>query len=207
MSRRPARILGILGADRAFVIEPLAVIAAISLLATWAMQPYVIHALAQQGTVAQGAAQAALWLSGVLSPFAAFGKAMAAALVCWSCAIYLDQRVSLLKLMSIFCLAELVFSVRDLATWGVLAVRGIDSVHSVADLLVATGLNAFAHARSPLGRIAFESWDFFTVAWGVVVWSLIRIMLKLDARSAAALALMAFAVRTLFAAASMLYTV
>ncbi len=206
MSGRPAQTLTKLGADRVFVIEPLAAIAAISLLASWAMQPYITHALAEQGTVAQGAAQAALWFSGVLSPFAAFGKAMAAALVCWSCAIYLDQRVSLLKLMSIFCLAELVFSARDLAAWGVLAARGINSVHSAADLLVATGLNAFTHARSPLGRIAFESWDFFTVAWSVLVWWLIRSMLKLDARSSAGLALMAFAVRTLFAAASMLYT-
>ena len=207
MSSRPAQILGKLGADRTFVIEPMAVIAAVSLLTSWAIQPYVTHALLQQGSVAQGAAQAALWLSGVLSPFAAFGKAVAAALVCWSCAIYLDQRVSLLKLVSIFCLAEVVFSVRDLAMWGVLALRGIDSVHSAADLLVATGVNAFAHAQSPVVRIAFESWDFFTVAWGVLVWWLIQIVLKLDARSSVALALMAFAARTLFAAASMLYTI
>jgi len=207
MSGRPAQIFGKLGADRTFVIEPLAVIAAVSLLTSWAIQPYVMHALLQQGAVAQGAAQAALWLSGVLSPFAAFGKAVAAALVCWSCAIYLDQRVSLLKLVSIFCLAEVVFSARDLAIWGVLALRGIDSVHSAADLLVATGLNAFAHVQSPVARIAFESWDFFTVAWGVLVWWLIQIVLKLDARSSAGLASMAFAARTLFAAASMLYTV
>jgi hypothetical protein len=207
MSGSPARTLAAPGAHRAVVIEPLAVIAAVSLLTSWAIQPYVTHALVQQGTVAQGAAQAALWLSGVLSPFAAFGKALAAALICWSCAVYLDQRVSLIKLVSIFCLAEMVFSIRDIVMLGVLALRGIGSVHSTTDLLVATGLNAFTHAQSPLGRIAFESWDFFTVAWGVVVWWLIRIMLKLDTRSSAGLALMAFVVRTLFAAASMLYTV
>ena len=207
MSGSPSQIIGKLGGDRAIVIEPLVVIAAVSLLTSWAIQPYVIHALVEQGSVAQGAAQAALWLSGVLSPFAAFGKAVAAALVCWSCAIYLEQRVSLLKLVSIFCVAEIVFSVRDVAMWGVLAARGINSVHSTADLLVATGLNAFSHAQSPLARIAFESWDFFTLAWGVVVWWLIRLILRLDARSAAGLAVMAFAVRTLFAAASMLYTV
>jgi hypothetical protein len=207
MSGSPSPIVRSLDADRTFVIEPLVVIAAVSLVTSWAMQPYLTHALAEQGTIAQGAAQAALWLSGVLSPFAAFGKAVAAALVCWSCAIYLDQRVSLLRLVSVFCLAEMTFSIRDLAMWGVLALRGVGNVHSTADLLVATGMNAFAHARSPLGRIAFESWDFFTVAWGVVAWWLIRILLKLDARSSAGLALMAFAVRTLFAAASMLYTV
>lgn len=207
MSSRAAEIPGIVGANRTLLIEPLMVIALVSLLTSWAIQPYITHALAQQGSVAQGAAQAALWFSGLLSPVAAFAKAVAAALVCWACAIFVGERISLLKLISIFCVAETIFSIRDLATWGVLALRGVENVRSTADLMVATGLNAFVRPQSPLGRLAFESWDFFSLAWGALVWWLIRTSIKLDARSAAGLALIAFAVRTLFAAASMLYTV
>jgi ABC-type uncharacterized transport system permease subunit len=207
MSSRIEALIGKAGENRALAIESLTVIAAVSLLTSWAIQPYVIHALVQQGTIAQGAAQAALWLSGVLSPFAAFGKAAVAALVCWSCAIFLEQRVSVIKLLTAFCVAEVVFSIRDLAIWGALAVRGVENVHSTADLMLATGLNAFVRPLSPLARMAVESWDFFTVAWAIVVWVLLRTVLNLDARPAARLAALAFVVRTLFAAASLLYSV
>jgi hypothetical protein len=205
MSNRHAGVLAHLVERRTPILEPILVVASVSLLTSWAIQPYVVHALAQQGAVAQGAAQAALWLSGVLSPFAAFAKAAVAALVCWSCAIYLGERLSLLKLISIFCLAEMVFSLRDLSMWIVLALRGVERVHSTADLMVAFGLNAYLRSPSALARVAFESWDVFTVAWALVICWMIRGFFKIDLRSSAFLAAMAFSVRTLFAAASLLY--
>jgi hypothetical protein len=188
------------------VFEPLAAIAVVSLVTSWIIQPYLAHALAQQGPVAQQAAQGALWLSGVLSPFAAFGKALAAALVCWACSVFLGERLPFMKLISVFCVAELVFSLRDLTVAGVLAARGVGAVHTATDLMVAFGVNAFVHAISPLQRISVESWDFFTVAWASLVCALLRGACKGSARSAIVLAAVAFTVRTLFAAAALLYT-
>jgi hypothetical protein len=188
------------------VVEPLAAIAIVSLVTSWVIQPYLAHALAGQGPVAQQAAQGALWLSGVLSPFAAFGKALAAALVCWSCSVFLRERLSFAKLVSVFCVAEVVFSLRDLTVAGVLAARGVGAVHTTADLMVAFGINAFVAGSSPLQRIGFETWDLFTVAWALIVCALLRGVCKSSARSAVVLAVITFAARTLFAAAALLYT-
>jgi hypothetical protein len=188
------------------MFEPLVAIAIVSLMTSWVIQPYVAQALAQQGPVAQQAAQGALWLSGVLSPFAAFGKAFAAALVCWACAVFLGERLSLAKLVSVFCVAEMVFSLRDLTVAGVLAARGVGAVHTTADLVVAFGVNAFVHGTSPLQRIGFETWDFFTVAWASLACALLRAICKSSVRSAVLLAAVAFTVRTMFAAAALLYT-
>src|ERR1017187_7345005 len=116
------------------IVEPLAIVAISSLLTAWDMQPFVGHALVQQGSVAQGAAQAALWLAGVLAPVMALAKASMAALVCWSGAVYLGERLSLVKLISLFCVAETISALRDLTMLSVLAVRGIDSVRTTADL-------------------------------------------------------------------------
>jgi len=206
MNSRAAGTFARIVEQRTPVIEPLAIVATVSLLTTWAIQPYFAHALAQQGAAAQGAAQAALWLSSVLSPLTALVKAVAAALICWSCAVYLDERLSLLKLVSIFCIAETLFSLRDLTMLGVLAARGVDSVRTTSDLMVAFGINAFFQAPSSLERIGFESWDLFTVAWGILIFWMIRALFKTDTRSAACLAAMAFTFRTLFAAASLLYS-
>jgi hypothetical protein len=188
------------------MFEPLVAVAIISLTTSWVIQPYVAQALAQQGPAAQQAAQGALWLSGVLAPFAALGKALAAALVCWACAVFLGERLSLVTLVSAFCVAEVVFSLRDLTVAGVLAARGLGAVHTTADLMVEFGINAFVHGTSPLQRISFETWDFFTVAWAAFVCALVRGVCKSSARSAVVLAAVAFTVRTLFAAAALLYT-
>ncbi|MFI5233508.1 MAG: hypothetical protein ACHQSE_13445 [Gemmatimonadales bacterium] len=187
------------------MFEPLVAISIISLITSWVIQPYVAQALTQQGPLAQQAAQGALWLSGVLSPVAALGKALTAALVCWACAVFLGERLSLAKLASAFCLAEIVFSLRDLTVAGVLAARGVGAVHTTADLMVAFGANAFVHGTSPLQRISLETWDFFTVAWAAFVCALLRGVCKSSARSAVVLAGVAFTVRTLFAAAALLY--
>jgi hypothetical protein len=192
--------------QRVPVFEPLAAIAIVSLASSWIIQPYLVHALAQQGPVAQQAAQGALWLSGVLSPFAALGKALAGAIVCWSCSVLLDERISLAKLVSVFCVAEVVFSLRDLTVAGVLVARGLGAVHTAADLTVAFGINAFVHGTSPLQRIGIETWDFFTIAWAALVCALLRGVCKSSVRAAVMLAVVAFAVRTLFAAAALLYT-
>jgi hypothetical protein len=207
MPTRSSTALARVVEERMPILEPLTVIAVVSLVTAWAIQPYVVHALAQQGAVAQSAAQAALWLSGVLSPFSALAKALLGALVCWSGAIYLGERVSLLKLISAFCLAETVFSLRDLTMWGVLAARGIGNVRSAADLMVAFGPNAFLRSQSAITRVALESWDFFTVAWGITIFWMIRTLFKIGIRSSICLAAMAVFVRTLFAAASLLYSI
>lgn len=191
---------------RAPMLEPLVAISIISLITSWVIQPYVAQALAQQGPLAQQAAQGALWLSGVLSPVAALGKALSAALVCWACAVFLGERLSPVKLASAFCVAEIVFSLRDLTTAGVLAARGVGAVHTTADLMVAFGVNAIVHGTSPLQRIGLETWDFFTVAWAAFVCALLRGVCKSSARSAIVLAAVAFVFRTLFAAAALLYT-
>jgi hypothetical protein len=191
---------------RLLVIEPLTMIAIISLLASWAIQPFVSQALIEHGTAAQGAAQAALWLSGVLSPITAFMKALGATLVCWSCAVFLGERVSFGKLLSVFCIAEMLFSLRDIALVCVLAAHGLANVHSTADLMVAFGISGFLHSQSAMARMAFESWDAFTVAWALFSFWMIRALFKTDTRAAACLAVMAFAFRTLFAAAGQLYT-
>ena len=188
------------------IIEPLTIVASTSLLAAWAIQPFVVHALIPQGAVAQGAAQAALWLSGALAPLTALIKASAAALICWSCAVYLGERLSLLKLVSIFCIAETIFALRDLAMAGVLVARGIESVRSTSDLMVAFGVNAFLHSSSSMARVACESWDVFSVAWGLVAFWMLRTLFGTGRRTSACLALVAFAFRTLFSAASLLYT-
>lgn len=206
MLDRPLRGLVAVVEARSPIAEPLALIAAISLLSSWAMQPYLAHALGSLGSAAQAAAQSALWLSGVLSPFAGFAKAIAAALVCWSCAAYLDERMSLVTLVSVFCVSETVFALRDLTLVAVLALRGVDNVRSASDLMVGFGLNAYVHATSAAMRIAFESWDMFSVFWALVAFLLIRSLFKTPTRSAAGLALIAFAFRTLFAAASLLYS-
>jgi hypothetical protein len=206
MNSRPAGTFARIVEQRSPVIEPLAIVATVSLLTAWAIQPYVVHALAQQGAAAQGAAQAALWLSGVLSPLTALVKAVAAALICWSCAVYLDERLSLLKLVSIFCVAETLFSLRDLTMLAVLSARGVDAVRTTSDLMVAFGINAFVHSPSSLARIGLESWDLFTVAWGLLSFWMIRAVFRTDTRSTACLAAMAFTFRTLFAAASLLYS-
>jgi hypothetical protein len=187
------------------IVEPLAIVAISSLLTAWAMQPFVGHALVQQGSVAQGAAQAALWLAGVLAPVMALAKASMAALVCWSGAVYLGERLSLVKLISLFCVAETISALRDLTMLSVLAVRGIDSVRTTADLMVAFGVNAYLRSPSALARVAFESWDLFTVAWALLAFWMIRALFRTDRGSAACLAVMVFAFRTLFAAASLLY--
>ena len=189
------------------VLEPLALIATVSLLTSWGIQPFVVQALTHQGAIAQAAAQAALWLSAVLSPLAALGKATAAALVCWAIAIYLDERLSFMKLVSTFCVAETLFSLRDLAMWGTLAIRGVNGIHSTADLLVPFGLNAVLHSHSALTRIAFESWDLFHLAWGLLVFWMIHAVFKTGLRSSACLAIVAFSSRVLFAAASLLYAI
>ena len=127
--------------------------------------------------------------------------------MCWACAVYLGEWLSLLKLVSMFCVAETIFALRDLTMLAVLAARGIESVRSTADLMVAFGVNAFLHSPSPVARVAFESWDIFSVAWGLLAFHLIRALFRTDVRSSACLALVAFAVRTLFAAAGMLYSI
>jgi hypothetical protein len=174
MTSRPPGTLARIIERRAFVLEPLAIISIVSLSSTWAIQPYVAHALAQQGAAAQGAAQAAIWFSGVLSPLSALAKALAAALVCWACAVWLDERLPMLKLVSMFCIAEIVHSLRDLTMLGVLAARGIGSVRATSDLMVAFGLNAFLHPASSLARVGFESWDLFSVAWGFAIFLMMR---------------------------------
>jgi hypothetical protein len=188
------------------MFEPLAAIAIISLATSWIIQPYLVQALSQQGAVAQQAAQGALWLSGVLSPFVALGKALAAALVCWACAVFLGEQLSLAKLLSVFCVAEVVFALRDMAVAAVLVVRGLAAVHAPVDLKVAFGINAFVHAISPLQRIGLETWDLFSLMWALTVFLLLRSVLKTSPRSAAALAAMTFVFRALFAAATLLYS-
>lgn len=191
--------------SRTPIVEPLAVVAVTSLLTAWAMQPFVARALVQQGSVAQGAAQAALWLSGVLAPVMALGKAAVAALVCWSGAVYLGERLSVVKLLSLFCCAETVSGLRDLSMLGVLAVRGVERVRTTSDLMVAFGVNAYLRSPSALARVAFESWDLFTVAWALLAFMMMRALFRTDRGSAACLAAMVFAFRTLFAAASLVY--
>ncbi len=193
--------------ERAPIVEPLIVVAVVSLVTSWAIQPYVVHALAPQGAVAQDAAQTALWLAGVFAPISALAKATMAALMCWACAVYLDQRLSLIRLVSIFCLAETVFCLRDLSMWFFLALRGVERIHSAADLMMGFGLNAYLQSSSALARVAFESWDVFTVVWALVLWWMIRVFLKQDIRSSVFLAAIAFAVRALFAAAALLYRI
>jgi hypothetical protein len=199
-----ARFVEIVGARRPMV-EPLAIVAITSLLTAWAMQPFVGRALAQHGSVAQGAALAALWLAGVLAPVMALAKASVAALVCWSGAVFLGERLSLVKLMSLFCVAETIAALRDLTMLGVLAVRGVENVRTTADLMVAFGVNAYLRSPSALARVAFESWDVFSVAWALLAFWMIRAMFRTDRGSAACLAALVFAFRTLFAAASLLY--
>ncbi len=192
------------------VVEPLIVIAIVSLLShRGAIQPYIVHSLSQQGPLAQSrrGGEFALWLAGVLAPVSAFVKASAAALVCWACAIYLDVRIPLVKLLSIFCMAEVLFCLRDLTLWAVLAMRGLDSIRTTADLLVAFGINAFVHPASTAGKIATGSWDVFTFAWALLAYWMIRAAFKPDARSAMCLAAVVFFVRVLFTAASQLYSV
>jgi hypothetical protein len=158
------------------------------------------------GAAAQGAAQAALWLSGVLAPLTALMKAGAAALACWSCAVYLGERLSPFKLLSMFCVAETTFAIRDLALAGVLVARGTERVHSTSDLMVAFGVNALLHSSAPVARVALESWDLFSVAWALLAFAMIRALFRMDGRSSACLALVAFGFRTLFAAAGTLYS-
>lgn len=204
-SRRSERISSIID-RRTPVVEPLIVIALVSLMTTWAIQPYVAHALAEQGPLAQQAAQVGLWISGVVSPLAAFGKALAAALVCWACSVFLGARLSLFKLVSVFCIAETVFSLRDLTTIGVLLLRGVDGIRTAADLMVAFGVNAFLHKPTALQRVGFETWDLFSVVWAAVVFAMIRIAFKMPSRSAAVLAILALVFRVLFSAAALLYS-
>jgi len=206
MNNRPAERLASVIDRRTPVIEPLVVIAIASLITTWMIQPYVAHALAQQGGAAQSAAQAALWFSGVLSPLAAFGKALAAALVCWACSVFLGERLPLIKLVSVFCVAEVVFSLRDLTMMAVLLARGVDGVRTAADLMVAFGMNAFVHRPSPLQRIGFETWDLISVVWAATVFAMLRVVFKANRRSAAALAIVALVFRVLFSAAALLYS-
>lgn len=187
------------------IIEPLVLIAIVSLLTSWAIQPLAMRALAQQGAIAQGAVRAALWLSAILSPLTALGKTTAAAIVCWAIAIYLDEHLPLLKLVSMFCIAETFFSLRDLAMWGVLVLRGAAGIRGTADLVVPFGLNAFMHADSTLTRLAFESWDFFHIAWGLVVCWMLRAVFGTALRSSARLAIAVLFFRLLFAGASRLY--
>lgn len=206
MPRRPAEMLARIVDRRTPIIEPLTIVTVVSLLTAWAIQPFMVRALIPQGAAAQGAAQAALWLSGVLAPLTALIKASAAALICWSCAVYLGERLSLLKLVSMFCLAETIFALRDLTMLAVLAARGIESVRSTADLMVAFGINAFLNSSSASARVALESWDAFSVAWGLLAFWMLRALFRIDRRSSASLALTAFAFRTLFAAAGLLYS-
>lgn len=206
MPRRPAEMLARIVDRRTPIIEPLTIVTVVSLLTAWAIQPFMVRALIPQGAAAQGAAQAALWLSGVLAPLTALIKASAAALICWSCAVYLGERLSLLKLVSMFCLAETIFALRDLTMLAVLAARGIESVRSTADLMVAFGINAFLNSSSASARVALESWDAFSVAWGLLAFWMIRALFRIDRRSSACLVLTAFAFRTLFAAAGLLYS-
>lgn len=207
MNGRPGGALTRFVDQRAPVFEPLALIALVSLTTTWVIQPFVVHALSQQGAPAQGAAQAALWLSGVLAPFAALAKAIAAALICWSCAVFLGERLPFGKLISVFCVAEAVFSLRDLMVTGVLLARGIDAVRTASDLLVVFGVGALVHHPSPLQRIGFETWDGFSVMWALLIFWFIRSVFKTDVRPAACLAVVALMFRTLFAAASLLYSI
>jgi hypothetical protein len=207
MTIHPSRAIARIVDTRAPIFEPMIVIAIVSLSSAFAIQPYVAHALAAQGPVAQNAAQVALWLSGVLSPLAALGKALGAALVCWSAAIFLEERMPFVRLLSVFCIAETVFCARDLGMWAALFVRGLANVHSSADLLVPFGLGAIVAARSPSARIALESWDFFSLVWSVLVFWLLRTLFAKDRRTAAVLALVALIVRSLFAAAGLLYSI
>ncbi len=192
-----------LAQKRMSIFEPLAVIATVSLLASWGIQPFLAEALASRGVLAQQTAHSALWISAVLSPFAAFGKALAGALIAWAIATFLNERLSLIKLVSVFCAAETVFCLRDLATWATLAIRGVSGIHSAADLAVPFGLNAFIQAHTVAARIATSSWDFFHVAWALLVFVLIRSTLRTEVRSSACLAASALAFRVLFAAATL----
>lgn len=205
MPIQPASAVARIVQTRTPIFEPMIVIAAVSLSTAFAIQPFVSQALSAQGPVAQGAAQTALWLSGVLSPFAALGKALAASLVCWSAAVFLEERLPFTQLLSMFCIAEIVFSARDLAMWAILLARGVASVHSSADLLVPFGLGAILSAPSPLTRIALESWDFFSLVWCALVFWLLRALFVRGRATAAVLALLTLAVRSLFSAASLLY--
>jgi hypothetical protein len=191
---------------RAGPLESLALIATVALLSSWGMRPFVAQALAPMGPVAQHSAEAALWLSAVAAPFAALVKAAAAALVCWAASILLNERLSLVKLISIFCVAEALFCVRDLGLLGLLSLRGLAAIHSTSDLIVPFGAAFFIHARSAPWRIAVSSWDIFHLAWAVLLYFLLKESFKLPKRSAACLALTALALRVLFAAATMLYT-
>lgn len=206
MTSRAAGTFARIMDERMPVFEPLVLIALASLGTTWVLQPFVAHALAQQGAPAQGAAQVALWLSGVLSPIAALGKAVGAALICWSCAVFLGEHVTLRKLISVFCVAEAVFAFRDLAVAGVLLARGVETVRTASDLMVAFGVRAFLGHPSALERVSFETWDLFSVAWAIVIFGLLRAAFRMNPRPAACLAAVALVFRTLFAAATLLYS-
>ena len=90
---------------------------------------------------------------------------------------------------------------------GVLLARGIDAVRTASDLLVVFGVGALVHHPSPLQRIGFETWDGFSVMWALLIFWFIRSVFKTDVRPAACLAVVALMFRTLFAAASLLYSI
>jgi hypothetical protein len=190
---------------KTLIVEPMAIIATISLLTAWAIQPLVAHAVAQQGLVAQATVASALWLSAIVSPFSAFAKAASAALVCWAVAVYLGEQLPVKKLVSAFCVAEVLFSLRDLGMLAALAIRGTASIRSTGDLAVSFGPSAFLHSTSMLTRIAFESWDFFHIAWGLLLFCMLHAMFEIGRRSSAYLAIATLAFRVLFAAAGLLY--
>jgi hypothetical protein len=192
--------------DRTSPLEPLIFIAIVSLAVSWGMQPLIQAALSAQGALVQQSAAAALWISAALSPFAAFGKAVVAAAICWAVATFIDEPLPLGRLVTMFVVAETVFVLRDIVAWGVLVTRAVPSVHSPSDLSVHLGLNAFLPPMTGPLRLAVESWDVFHVAWAIVLFVLLRAVFGRSTGSAACLALIALASRVLFSAVTLMYS-
>lgn len=148
MGRRVALLVPGLGDIRRHrpILPPLVLVVVFSSTAAYALQPMLGAAL-DAGAV--GAVRTWLWITVLLAPVSAGGKALALSAVAWSVLVIAGRDVGFRRLVSVFLYGEAILGLQAVALAFVLQLRGAVAVASPEDLYVPMGLDALMRPDSP----------------------------------------------------------
>lgn len=155
------------------VLPPLVLVAVLSSAAAYALQPMLAEAL--DGDVV-GAVRAWLWITVLLAPLSAGGKALALSAVAWSLLVISGRDAGFRRLVSIFLYGEALLALHPVALALVLQLRGSAVVASPEDLYVPMGLDALVRPDSPALAAALQGAGVVHAVWfAFLVVALIRV--------------------------------
>lgn len=146
------------------ILPPLVLVAVFSSTAAYALQPMLGAALDADVV---GAVRAWLWITVLLAPVSAGGKALALSAVAWSLLVLAGRDVGFRRLVSIFLYGEALLGLHPVALAFVLQLRGAVAVASPEDLYVPMGLDAVVRPDSPALTAAVQAVGVVHAVWAV----------------------------------------